>query len=258
MERALPGRAREVLETGLDGLGDSPAKFKKLSECLDLLKDHLAKRDFDVGPILRLLYGEKLDPGSDRAQTICIRCRKLMSAQGQDALSADEFEELLELVGQEQQDALNAYGLQLDQKTMTRSARLARLGSGRDDRWMNQQGERLRQAIDRKQWVITGLLQTLGLAQQDRSTSDDETRREHRRPPTPLPPGQGQNKPNKSSRINKSAQKQTENKPKQTQVWKAPVPGKPFGISKTFKASEPNLKTDPTGGQWNPISQQSG
>jgi hypothetical protein len=64
-------------------------------------------------------------------------------------------------VEQEQGDALTAYRLHLDEKTITRSRRLALLGSVREDRWMNQQGERPRQAIDRKEWVITGLLQTL-------------------------------------------------------------------------------------------------
>jgi hypothetical protein len=161
MERALAGKAGEVLERGLDGLEDSAAKFKKQTECLDLLKSRLVERKFDLGPVLRLLYGEKLDPGSDRAQTICIRCGRLMSPKGQDALTGDEFQELLELVDDELRGALTAYGIQLDQKTMTRAGRLARLRSERDDRWMNLQGERLRQAIDRKQWVITGLLQTL-------------------------------------------------------------------------------------------------
>jgi hypothetical protein len=161
MERDLPGKAEEILEHGVCGLEDSPAKFKKAAEGLDLLKIHLAERNFDMEPILRLLYGKDLDAGSDRARTICIRCRKLMSPKSEPPLSADEFAELTELVDQEQHDALTAYGLHLDEKTITRSGRLARLGSSREDRWMNLQGERLRQAIDRKQWVITGLLQTL-------------------------------------------------------------------------------------------------
>ena len=161
MERDLPGKADEILEHGVCGLLDSPAKFKKAAEGLDLLKLHLAERNFDMEPILRLLYGKDLDPGSDRARTICIRCRKLMSPKSEPPLTADEFEELTELVEQEQRDALTAYGLHLDEKTITRSRRLALLGSIREDRWMNQQGERLRQAIDRKQWVITGLLQAI-------------------------------------------------------------------------------------------------
>jgi hypothetical protein len=161
MERDLPGKAQEVLESGVCGLKDSPAKFRKAAEYLDLLKLRLADSNYDMEPILRLLYGKNLDPGSDRARTICVRCRKLISPKGHPPVTDDELDELMELVDQEQRDALTAYGICLDEKTITRSGRLARLGSSREDRWMNLQGERLRQAIDRKQWVITGLLQTL-------------------------------------------------------------------------------------------------
>ena len=168
MQRDLPGKAEEVLERGVFALKDSPAKFRKAAECLDLLNIHLAERDFDVEPILRLLYGKKIEPASDRAQTICIRCQKLASTKGL-ALNAQEFEDLKDLVDQELRDALDAYGLHLDEKTITRTGRLSRLGPTREDQWMNLQGERLRRAIDRKQWVITGLLQILYRSRKEES-----------------------------------------------------------------------------------------
>jgi len=42
VERDLPGEAEEVREHGVCGLKDSPAKFKKAAEGLDLLMLHLA------------------------------------------------------------------------------------------------------------------------------------------------------------------------------------------------------------------------
>jgi len=213
MQRALPGKSSEVIESGLYGLQDSPAKFKKTAECLELLKIHLEDRNFDVEPILRLLYGKALDPGSDRAQTICLRCKRLMAQKDQPALSADAFEELKELVDEEQRDALTAYGLHLDQKTITRSGRLALLRSGREDRWMNLQGERLRQAIDRKQRIITALLRTLYRPGDEKQNHFAVSGTESSGAPQNI---EG-SKANRSFRINKTRRKRGKSKANQSQ-----------------------------------------
>ena len=67
-----------------------------------------------------------------------------------------------------QHEAERAYTLELDARTKTRVACLWGLGATSEDYWMEQQGERPRRAIDRKQWVIDWLLQTLGLAHKAR------------------------------------------------------------------------------------------
>jgi len=165
MEQELPLTMKELSEGGLQQQDPSPAKFKEQINALGALKEKLLKRQFDaeLGLLLRHLYGKNLDPRFPRAQTICIRCERLMDPAGADPLSEEQFEGLLDLVAAEEQSALTAYGLELDKRTMTRAACLGRLGPTRDDIWMNLQGERLRQAIDRKQRVINGLLQALGL-----------------------------------------------------------------------------------------------
>jgi hypothetical protein len=94
---------------------------------------------------------------------------------GREPLSDEQFEGLLDLVVAEEQDVITAYRLELDQKTMTRAACLGRLGPTRDDLWMDRRGVQLRQAIDRKQWVIIGLLQTLGLTRRSAPEAADDT-----------------------------------------------------------------------------------
>lgn len=164
MERDLEGTTKQFLEEGIYTLPDSPAKFRKLANCLELLQAHLRGADFQMEPVLHYLYGKDLDATHDRAHTICIRCRKLIEAKpGEQPLGGPEFEELLDLVAAEEKDALTAYGLALDEKTMTRAACQARLGPTREDVWMDRRGEQLRIAIDRKQRVITELLKALGL-----------------------------------------------------------------------------------------------
>jgi len=165
MEQELPLTMKELSEGGLQQQDPSPAKFKEQISALGALKEKLLKRQFDaeLGLLLRHLYGKSLDPRFPRAQTICIRCERLMDPAGADPLSEEQFEGLLDLVAAEEQSALTAYGLELDKRTMTRAACLGRLGPTRQDLWMNLQGERLRQAIDRKQRVINGLLLALGL-----------------------------------------------------------------------------------------------
>jgi len=187
IERDLQGTTSQFLEQGLYNLPDSPAKFHKLANCLELLQTHLSERDFKMEPVLHYLYGKDLNATHDRAHTICIRCRKLLSAKpGEQLLAEAEFEDLLDLIAREEQDALTAYGLAPDQKTMTRAACQARLGPTREDLWMDRRGKLLRRAIDRKQWVITGLLQTLGLAGQQAATEAGNGRSEtvaHKQPP---------------------------------------------------------------------------
>jgi hypothetical protein len=68
--------------------------------------------------------------------------------------------DLLFLIEQEEQYLEEGYELELDKRTVTGSASVSRLAPRRKDQWLFLQGERLRRAIDRKQWVITGLLQT--------------------------------------------------------------------------------------------------
>jgi hypothetical protein len=159
----LPAKVAEVFEKGLAGLDDSPAKTKHQVQCLYLLKQHLERHDLDIEPILEKLYGKELDPPSERAQTICIRCRHLLDREQNQPVGDAEFDSLLDLVALEEQDAISAYGLYLDQTSLPLSARLARLGPGDPDRSMTLHGERLRQAIDRKQRVIIGLLRLLRL-----------------------------------------------------------------------------------------------
>jgi len=165
MEREQPLSLKQRAEEGIESRPDSAAKFKEQMDNLGALKQKLAKREFDagLGLLLRNLYGKDLDAKYPRSQTICMRCERLMDPAGSHPLSEGEFEGLLDLLEAEEQRAITAYGLELDEKTMTRAACMGRLSSARDDLWMNLQGERLRQAIDRKQWVITGLLQALGL-----------------------------------------------------------------------------------------------
>jgi hypothetical protein len=212
MDQDLRGTARENFDTGLCRLENSPAKFRKQAECLGLLKRHLAGRKFDLKPVLQLLYGKELDPPSDRAQTICLRSKKLMSPETRPAVTKSQFEDLLDLVEREEQDALTAYGLRLDEQTMTRAACLARLGPrhGRD-RLMSLQGERLRQAIDRKQWVINGLLQTPGMVRTEAPGGGVSALLRKTPPPPPK---------NDQNEANKSTAKRAKNEAKRSQIRK--------------------------------------
>ncbi|HEY6292509.1 MAG TPA: hypothetical protein VI455_13255 [Terriglobia bacterium] len=175
MDRELPATMKEIAEGGLQHQEDSAGKFKEQMKYLAALKLKLTRRDFNLKFLLHNLYGKELDPKYARAQTICIRCERLMNPAGREPLSHEQFEGLLDLVAAEEQDAITAYRLELDQKTMTRAACLGRLGPTRHDIWMNLQGERLRQAIDRKQWVITGLLKAMGLIRPAALEAADET-----------------------------------------------------------------------------------
>ena len=161
MERDLAATAQQQLERGLCQVDDSPAKFKRMAEYFVLLKQHLQRRNFNVSNILSMLYGQKVEPRHDRAQTICIGCQKLMSGKVPDPPRRD-LELLIGLIEEEYREAMRTYLLKLDENTMTRFACLAGLGVNTiADQRMQRQGQWLRQAIDRKQKVITDLLKVL-------------------------------------------------------------------------------------------------
>jgi hypothetical protein len=163
----LRGTAKQFLEEGLQNLPDSPAKFRKQAECLELLAWKLNRREFDFDANLNYLYGKDLDPTNDRAHTICVRCRKLMDAKpGEEPLSEAAFQVLLDLVETEKQEVLLAYALTLGEKTMTRTDCQALLGPSHKDLWMDRRGDQLRRAIDRKLLLITRLLKMYGLTWQ--------------------------------------------------------------------------------------------
>jgi len=165
MEGELWATAQEILQEGLVSHPDSPAKFKMQADRLRALKNQIEKRDFNIEALLHSLYGRQLNPKSARAQTICIRCSRLMKGE---SLSQYEFEDLLWMIEEEEAWARRAHVLELDDRTMSRAACMAKLGPlCREDNWLIRQCEGLRQAIDRKQGVITRLLQSPGLAQAD-------------------------------------------------------------------------------------------
>jgi len=185
LQHDLPKTAEEVFEKGLAGLDESPARLRQQVQCLYLLRGHLERRDFDFEPILQKLYGKDLNPGSDRAEIICMRCERLMHPEEREPLTDEEYEDLIGLIALEQRDATTAYGLYLDDAGMPAPARLARLGPTEEHRAMSLEGERLRNAIDRKQWVITGLLQTLGLHRREHP-AETMSQAEKGAPPPPI------------------------------------------------------------------------
>ena len=173
MQAELPGTAQEIFANGLIHCPDSPAKFETMADCLAVVKDHLERRDFDLKDMLQKLYGRGLNPDQARAQMICYRCDDLMKGQ---ALEERWFEVLLKDVAKEEAAARQSCVLLLDGKTMTRAACAARLGpTSEEDVRLMRQGERLRQAIDRKQRVITGVLRMQALADSCKPNSADST-----------------------------------------------------------------------------------
>ncbi|HXJ93804.1 MAG TPA: hypothetical protein VMT20_13210, partial [Terriglobia bacterium] len=68
MDRELGVPPKDVFEKGLCRIEDSPAKFKMQCDALAVLKTQLQRRDFEaMGPALRQLYSNALDPGYERA-----------------------------------------------------------------------------------------------------------------------------------------------------------------------------------------------
>lgn len=177
----LPGTAQERAERGLCRMDETPARFQRQADCLSMLKNHLQKRDFDIEHLLQALWGKDLQPDDDRAQTICFRCKKLMPSQGKDPgarpsgphVTKKELQPLIDLIDEEYRDAMNAYLLKLDEKTMTRFECLAGLGpTTLEDQRMYREGQSLRQAIDRKQRVINTLLRMFGLSREPGRPAD--------------------------------------------------------------------------------------
>jgi hypothetical protein len=222
MDAELGVAPKEVFERGLHDLPDSPAKLKRQVDCLDTLKYHIERRDFDkIGPALRLLYGNELNPKSEEAKLVCIDCQRLMDPESGEPPSDQELSELLSLVDQQQQWAMSGYELELDKRTVTGSAAIARLAPQREDQWMYLQVERLRSAIDRKQWVITGLLQTPSLADRYGSTrSSGEGVGTGAPSGDPLPPGmvpKPKTNPRSALESAKVFENEPDNEPKRTQ-----------------------------------------
>lgn len=165
--RDLRGNIKLYMEGGLQSLPDSPAKFRMQVQCLEELLWKLNQRDFNLKTQLTYLYGKDFAANTDRADTICCNCRRLMEpASGEEPLSEDEFQRLLDQIHEEQEEIAGDHGLVREEKTMTRTACLALLGPTHEDLWMDRQGERLRQAIDRKQTLIVRLLKLYGIQPQ--------------------------------------------------------------------------------------------
>ena len=183
VQRDLQGNVKKYLEGGYQSLPDSPAKFQKQFECLEGLILKLNRRDFNLKTELTYLYGKDFVASTDRAETICFLCRQLMDPTPDDEpLNEERYQQVLDLVKEEQAEIAGFYGLARDEKMMTRTECLALLGPTREDLWMDRQGERLRQAIDRKQRLIVRLLKMYGLEAHSGDVSQPQTaaRREDR------------------------------------------------------------------------------
>jgi len=174
MDAELDMAPKEVFERGLHDLPDSPAKLKMQLEGLAMLKGNIERRQFDaLGPALRHLYGNELNPKSQRAKLICIDCQRLMDPDAE-PLTDRELQELLFLIQQEEENVAEGYEIELDKRTVTGSAAVSRLAPRRKDHLLYLQEERLRRAIDRKQWVITGFLQTPMMTRRYGANAADE------------------------------------------------------------------------------------
>ena len=181
----LPGTAEQLFEKGLSRFDDSPAKARKQVECYNLLKDHIERGDYDIAHLLRTLYGKDLKANSDRGETIVMRCERLMKPETGPPLDEQQIKDLIRLLKEEEESAVALFSLYVDKATMPESECRSRLGSTPEDRAMSLQGERLRHAVDRKQWVITGLLQALHLTRTRENTGRKGSRRRKNRPSPP-------------------------------------------------------------------------
>jgi hypothetical protein len=127
----------------------------------------------------------------------------------------------------------------------------------RKDRAMSLQGERLRNAIDRKHWVINSLLQTLHLT---RIRGNTGRKRSRRRKTRPLPPKicthqsqqvlQNQQKSEKSETVSKPTQANREKRDKSRGV--SEVARKRGKNGCRVKATEPEMRDErqDTRGEW--------
>ena len=97
------------------------------------------------------------------------------STEGADESRQEALKDLMEMVEEEERRAMTAWQLALYEGRITNAAGQARLAPKREDHWMNRQGDRLRQAIDRKMRFTPVLLRSLGLANESRPTTPAET-----------------------------------------------------------------------------------
>jgi hypothetical protein len=161
--------SEQMRETGLAGLPDSFAKFDEQCACLAIVKALLKEQRYpELGPCVRRLYGEKLRPKHERGRVIASFCWRLMEEKEDLKMTEPEMDVLARLLDAEERDVLEAWEIALEDREVTRAAERARLAPTRDDHWMNRQGDRLRQAIDRKMRFTPVLLRSLGLAQRTR------------------------------------------------------------------------------------------
>jgi hypothetical protein len=150
MDRELGVPPKDVFEKGLCSIKDSPAKLRMQCDALAVLKTQLERHDFEaMGPALRQLYGNALDPGYQRAQLICIDCQQLMDPQGE-SFADEDLKLLVPLVDREIEGAMDGYELELDERTKTGEAPVAELAPTRQDVWFNLEIDRVRRAVDRK------------------------------------------------------------------------------------------------------------
>ena len=170
-DREVSATAPNLFEKGLCRQPDSSGKFRNQSELLILLRDSLRLRQYDgLEDVLARLYGEDLAPDHERGVLICVNCRHLMKPKGDEPKDDDEFNTLLTLIEDEHRDVMKAWDIEIRSKRFTQAEKRTRLAATKEDHWMNRQGDRLRQAIDRKLRFTVTLLQVLGLAQKKQPT----------------------------------------------------------------------------------------
>jgi len=132
---------------------------------IDALRDSIERRDFDtIGLSLRLLYVNELSPKSEEKKLSCIDCQRLLDPEKRQSVSEEEISDLLRALEDEQKWVMGGYELELDKRTVTGSTSIAYLAPHQQDQWMCLRVERLREAVDRMQRVITRLLKTSALA----------------------------------------------------------------------------------------------
>jgi len=182
MDREVGATAPNLFEKGLCRQPDSSGKFRNQSECLTFIKGSLWRREFsDLQAPLERLYGKDLIPEHERGQIIGAACLDLMKPQGDKPPDDDEIKQIMMMIDDEHRDVMRAWELEILEKTITESEKRGRLAPTREDHWMNRQGERLRQAIDRKMKFTVALLKVLGLAEKNKPTHRKRRRRERRK-----------------------------------------------------------------------------
>jgi hypothetical protein len=178
MERSLDSFALEIYEKGIWRLPDSFAKLKEQTTYCVILADQIRKRDFStVKMLLERLYGKDLHPDHERGRMICLGCRSLIDPEHHPPLTEDNFSVVLGWLEAEERDVIEARIAAEEQMELTLAAGRARLAPTREDHWMNRQGDRLRQAIDRKMRFTPVLLKALGLAYESRRAGPGRPRK---------------------------------------------------------------------------------